>query len=738
MAHPFDGVEGEIKARLMKIFYNGGDWISGSFRYTGETKTFNGTRLMKGAAVRASGTMLDAAEDLEYTLRGKWVDHPRWGIQFQFTSSSVVMGLNKDGVISFLSSGLIKGLGARKASAVWDKFGKDTYDVIEHHPERLCEVKGISEKVAAQIAESYQQASAYRQLREWLPSTISDHKTIQIYMAYGAKARKQLEMNPYCLIKDVDGIGFATADRIALDLGVAPSDPRRYKASVYQCLTEAGMNGHCFVYASELESATRSFLMKNTSEKGFTVDIRQVAECLKEMIADEELVIEPDGAVYKWNLYHAEVKCGEVIRAKMASYLKPVAKKDIDKAREDLEEEKEYTISDMQYQAVCTALSNPISIITGGPGTGKSTIIDLIVRSWCRHHPANQIALAAPTGKASRRMFDITGKPASTIHRLLSLTSAGNDSGDPNSEPRGKISHKLVIIDEASMLDITLAAKVLTSLSNEARVVFVGDIDQLPPIGPGNFFRDLVSSHRVPTVKLDLSFRQHGSIAINAQKINNGKTAKDYEQDDTFVWHNVGKEIIRDTVVREYLKAVQTFGVDNCVLITPMREKTSTAVNSLNAEIQEMLNPKARTTTVVSTSRGELRLHDRVMQITNDWENDICNGDMGRIITWNDEDKTAEILFDSGARKEYTVKQLFAQIVLAYAMTVHKMQGSECKAAVVACNSECSFMLHRNLLYTAVTRAKKLVVLCGDAKTIARCVHDCRPIVRNTRLTTRF
>jgi len=667
----------------------------------------------KGSEFRASGSLYEPKNDgTEYAIHGKWIYDPKYGPQFQIVKSEMKVKATKDAIVSFLSSGFIKGLGTRKAERIYKEFGSDTYKVIEEDPQALSKVKGISPAMCDQIAKSYWENVAYRKLREYLPPEISDSKVLSIYELYKEESVTKLKSDPYILIMDLDGVGFKTADKIALSLGIPKDDPRRICGAIVYVLRKVEGDGHCFIYAPTLHSNLTDLLGVETS-----VDV--IADSIKTLWEKNQLVVEEDGAIYRKRLLTAETRIAKRIREARHSTLPPVSDLAIDMGLS------KSSLEATQCLAVRTALKYPISVITGGPGTGKSTITRAIIDCFLADdNDVENVVLAAPTGKASRRMTEVTELPAKTIHQVILTTEE-------------KIEDSLIIVDEASMLDITLADSLLSKISRSSRIIFVGDVDQLPPVGPGNFFRDLLASPCVPSVKLTLCFRQSGFIASNARNINNGQGVHSFMQDESFRFVPATKDQMTNLAVHHYMQMVEKYGVEGCVILSPMRTRSSTSVSLLNTVVQDILNPLSPGTYIESGEKT-LRLHDRVMQMENEWKDHIANGDCGTIVDVDSEAKVVSVRFDSGVLLDYTASRAFSQLSLAYATTVHKSQGSEYDGCVVCCNSEHYVMLQRNLLYTAATRPKKKLVLLGDARSVAKAVGTVPAIRRNSKLRERI
>ena len=719
----------EFDATIIKLYYNSGTWISALCSRP------------NGLPIKVSGNIYNAVEGNTYALKGEYVCDPKYGWQFRIKSYSAPKVLTKEQVINYLCSGFIKGLGASKAAKVWDAFKQDTYRIIEKDWKRLTEVKGISLKIAEQIHSCYMETETFRILREWLPPEISDSKCMAIYGAYADKAIQKLKENPYCVMMDIDRIGFLTADRIAKLLGIKDDDPRRLTAAILQCLTDAEDKGHCFTYLDTLQTNVDDFMKASIAPEVLAAELKKLKD-------RKYIFVDKDGAIYRRAVYQAEVGVANCVRNFLRTPLPDsITPLDIRLAENKMSEKTGYTVSTDQRSAVEACFHNRISVITGGPGTGKSTIIDMIVSAWTEKFPPATIALAAPTGKASQRMSEITGFEAYTIHRMLHYgviqdpdsrkdIKEGKSLLQFNYNEKNRMPYKLIIVDECSMLDIRLAYSLLQAVAEDARIVLVGDVDQLPPIGPGNFFRDLINCYLVPTTRLKLSFRQNGSIAVNAAKINNGEGVHAYIQDETFKVVKAPEDKVQSETIKHYLELVKVYGVNETLMISPMRRRSSTATDTLNTLAQAALNGESPV--VAKIGERVFRLNDRVLQIKNDASREIFNGEMGYICDYNPTIGSITVDFDDGRLVEYTKGRISENLILCYAVTVHKIQGSECKASVVCCTNEHWYMLQRNLLYTAVTRAKKQIVVIGDARAIAYAVKTIHPVLRNTKLKNRI
>ena len=718
-----------VEGTVSKVYYSSNGWSSILLKRKGNSFT------------RAAGNIPSPAVGVPLKLTGEYYEDPKYGLQFKVAESAEKQMGNRESVIAYLSSGFIKGIGRAMAKRIYAMFGERTLEVIENSPEELVSVKGVTMHKVYAIRQAHMENKSMTELINLLKPEITEYQIRRIYKKYGADSVQRIRDDPYCLIKDLDGIGFKKADMIAKASGMGDNDPRRINACILHILHEAayaGGSGHCYMYVESLEA--------NMEELIGTIDANAVAAEIIRNRDEGELVIENTGEIYLKRLYVAETEVCRHIKRLLSSPLEDnVPESTIAEAINEVERVSGYVLEGKQRDAIGSALNNGISVITGGPGTGKTTIIKAILMAWRLQAKGNPrlkgAVMLAPTGKAAKRMEEVTGYPASTIHRGLGY-SFSEDEGRMSfdHDERNPLDSGLVIVDEVSMADIELARSLLRAIGPGTRLVLIGDIDQLPPIGPGNFFRDIVQSPKVPSVVLDVSHRQSGKIGINASMINNGAGPGAYECDDTFKWVPATKEDIREKSIKEYIRLEREYGKENVVYIGPMRTRSSTGVEGINTEIRDRINPlppKGSAREIKINAYKNFRTGDRVMQMENDYDKDVFNGDMGFIKDHNEDEDEILVKFDDGSEVPYTKKEA-SKLTLAYAMTVHKSQGSEYKATVVVCNSEHYIMAYRNLLYTGVTRAQESLVICGDAKTLAMAANTVRPVIRNSKLKERL
>jgi len=639
-------------------------------------------------------------------LEGEWREHPKYGRQFAVSRFEGRLPVDERGIERYLASGVISGVGPATARKLVSHFGASVLEVLEEAPERLLEVEGIGEVKAARIAESYREHRDIRDVMIFLQSYgVTPAYAARIYRTYGERTVEAVRENPYRLADDVHGIGFKTADKIAREMGVPHDSPYRMAAGLKFVLTEMVGKGHTYMPREELLQATADLL---------EVEIADLSGPLEGLLEGRELVMEEvDGvpAVYTSSLYHAESGAARSLRRLAAGSGQlgfPASGLRLDGGG--------LTLTPEQEQAVQAALAGGVTVITGGPGTGKTTIVrslvDLLETRGLR------VILCAPTGRAAKRLGESCGRPATTIHRLLGYGRKGAGLRYDEDKP---LPADVVIVDEVSMLDVILAHQLLRAISTGSSVVLVGDADQLPSVGPGNVLRDIIRSGAVKTVELSTVFRQaqESSIVTNAHRINRGlfprlgSSRQDFffmEEEDPERVH----QLILDLVARRLPSFRSYDPVEDIQVLSPMH-RTQTGVQALNSALQKALNPRGP---ALRYGGAVFRLGDKVMQLRNDYDRDVYNGDIGRVVAVDPEEGELTVRFpDPGGSKlvRYYRRDL-EDLVLAYATSVHKSQGSEYPVVVMPVCTQHYMMLQRNLLYTAVTRARELVVLVGTKK----------------------
>lgn len=655
-------------------------------------------------------------------LTGDYHHDKKYGDQFRVESYQETLPSGVRGIEKYLGSGMIKGIGPAAAKLIVRKFGKDTIDILDNHPERLTEVKGIGEKKRDQIIEGWNEQKEIRNIMLFLQDhDISAASAVKIYSEYGNASIDVIKDNPYRLADEIYGIGFRSADIIASKLGFKKNDLLRLRSGILYVMNEMVSAGHVFVMRDELVAESRDLL--EAEEENVELALNAMCAC--------EALINDNGRIYIPSYYEAELDCAErLCDIKAYSDGHPLL------AGEDPEK---YVYADgtdyddIQKQAIYTALEGGVMILTGGPGTGKTTVTRGIIRSLSGL--GREILLAAPTGRAAKRMSEATGMEAKTIHRLLEYSPPEGfmkDHADP-------LTGDVLILDEASMIDLMLLTSLLDAVPPSMQLIFIGDTDQLPSVGAGNVLRDLISSGAFPVIRLTKVYRQaaESRIITNAHRINEGQMPemKNSPDSDFFFIEETDNERIPEIIcglVKDRLPSYMKCSPLDVQVLTPM-QKSDTGVVNLNRLLQGQLNPNG-----LSVSRGGtvLRVNDKVMQVKNNYEKEVFNGDIGRITYVDTEEKSVSVMFDSKLVR-YDHDEL-DELVLAYAVTVHKSQGSEYPMVVMPVSFSHYVMLQRNLLYTAVTRAKKLMVLVGEKKAVERAVSNRTVDKRNSLLDERI
>lgn len=694
----------------------------------------------KSQEVTVVGTLTGVNVGELLHLEGLWTSHPQYGRQFEVRSFSVHYPATIEGLRKYLGSGLVRGVGPVTAARIVDHFGLQILDVIEVSPHRLREVPGIGEVRAQTIARAWEEQKQIKEIMMFLQGHgVSTSLAVRIYKQYGQESINVVRSNPYQLARDVFGIGFRTADKIARQMGISPSAPERLQAGLLYALSVLSDEGHCF--------ATRDQLLS----EGFQlleVSIPACEEQLDNLICQAALIAEEaeDKVPGNQAIYLPPFLMGErgvtsrLRRIQMAGRdrLRDFQTVDWQRAFDWLDTQITIKLTDQQKGAVRMALTSKVSVLTGGPGTGKSTIADSIIRLLkARSH---SVLLAAPTGRAAKRLSEATGLEAKTIHRLLEFKPGAD--GPFLRDQKNPLDADLVIIDETSMVDLLLMNHLLGAIDQGTHLLLVGDVDQLPSVGAGNVLRDVIASQVVPVTRLETIFRQaeNSFIIVNAHRINQGempifaRNARDF-----FLFAEKDPQKASDWVINLVCKRIpEKFGFDpvsDIQVLSPMH-RGAVGVSDLNLRLQEALNPPGAGKAEFRHGHRVFREGDRVMQIRNDYDRQVFNGDMGRIQQIDLDDAVALIDFD-GRIIQAEFSQL-DEVVHAYAVSIHKAQGSEFPVVVIPLHPQHYMMLQRNLLYTGVTRARKLVVLVGSKQAIAMAVRNDRIAARNTKLAGRL
>jgi len=685
------------------------------------------------------GTFPHVEEGEFLHIEGELTFNPKYGEQIKMVSYQSVEPKDGQAMERYLASGAIKGVGAALAARIVKKFKEDTFRIIEEEPERLVEIKGISERIAGEIYRQFEEKREMRHAMIFLQKYgISNQLAVKIYQYYGERMYQVMRDNPYRLAEDIDGVGFKIADEIALQGGIAPDDDYRVKAALYYVLTQAIGNGHVYLPEEELYRQAEEVI--RVPQESMERQLTQLALERSVIFKEEEGVRQ----VYVASYYYLELDTARMLCDLNCRYDVPM--RVVEQRVTGLEKNLEIELDELQRKAVIEAVQNGVFILTGGPGTGKTTTINTIIRFF--ESEGMDVLLAAPTGRAAKRMSETTGVEARTIHRMLELTK------DPESKTGGldfarnegnPLEADAIIIDEMSMVDISLMHALLKAVPVGTRVIFVGDVNQLPSVGAGNVLRDMMDSERFPVVKLTRIFRQseESKIIINAHKINAGETISlDNNNKDFFFLNRNDTQVIIPSIVylvqkkiADYVKA-SPYEVQ---VLTPMKAGELGAEN-LNAALQEALNPPGPGKMEKELPGGRVfREGDKVMQIKNnyqlEWEvrsrygipveagTGVFNGDCGIIREINLFAEQVTVEFEEGRMVEYPFSGL-DELVLAYAITIHKSQGSEYPAVVIPLLAGPRLLFNRNVLYTAVTRAKKCVTIVGSPDTVQMMVRN--------------
>lgn len=695
------------------------------------------------------GIFSDIVEGENIEAQGEYTDHPSYGRQFKVHSFEEKEPEDEMAIERYLGSGAIKGIGVALAARIVRRFKKDTFRIIEEEPERLAEIKGISERKAMEIANQVNQKRDLRQAMIFLQKYgININLAVKIYNQYGQRIYSILTENPYQMAEDIDGVGFKTADEIASRIGIRTDSDFRIRSGILYTLSLATGEGHTYLPMDELTKRTSCIL---------EIEEEYIEKHYMNLALDRKIVMqqkEDETQIYAATFFHMENNVAGMLKQLDISY--EVPDKEIENRIKKIEKQTQIELDELQITAVKEAVRNGLLIITGGPGTGKTTTINTIIRYF--EMEGMDIFLGAPTGRAAKRMSETTGFEARTIHRMLEVNGGAEGTGGFERNENNPLETDVIIIDEMSMVDITLMHALLKAIVAGTRLILVGDVNQLPSVGPGSVLKDVIDSGEFHTVKLNKIFRQASTsdIIVNAHKINNGQevTLDNKSMDFFFLKRYEADKIIN--VVLQLIKQKLPKFVDateyDIQVLTPMR-KGLLGVERLNSVLQMYLNPEDPSKREKEYGSIVFREGDKVMQVKNnyqlEWEirtkfglcvdkgTGIFNGDTGIIQEINCFAETMTISFDEGKMVEYPFKQL-EELELAYAITIHKSQGSEYPAVVIPMFKGPHMLMNRNLLYTAVTRAKKCVTLVGDDEVFYTMVNNTSQLKRYSGLMDRL
>jgi exodeoxyribonuclease V alpha subunit len=684
-------------------------------------------------------------------LSGRWVNHPKHGRQFEALMCEQALPATTEGIKRYLGSGLIRGIGPVMADRIVDKFGDQSLDIIELEPGRLREVLGIGPKRIDGIIKAWDEQRAIKDVMLFLQSHgVSTNLAIKIYKKYGDDSLAVVQNTPYKLVQDVYGIGFKTADKIAQALGLEHDDPGRIEAGIAYTLNRMAEEGHVYVPQEELEPEASEILGLETPKVTAIIEALEESQLIKRETLTYEIqspagkapAIREEKAVYLTPFYYSEIGVTKRFQAivehptSRLANLRGKATIELPGSEPTITGgQAGFQLTEQQGQAVQTALIQKVAILTGGPGTGKTTTLRALLDILDDNRQS--YALASPTGRAAKRLAEATGRSAKTIHRLLEF-NPGEGFGRHENNP---LDADMIVVDEASMLDLILAYNLLKAISPDSHLLLVGDVDQLPSVGAGDVLRDLIASDVASVIRLDTIFRQAaGSLIIrNAHRINQGlmpETPKDAEDFFLFVKDDPDEaaEMLVDIVKNRIPRKFGFHRLDDIQVLSPMYQG-STGVNNLNQLMQQALNPSGHKEERRLGGRA-FRVGDKVMQTVNNYDKNVYNGDIGRITQIDPLQQTVTVSFD-GAPTIYDFLEV-DELVHAYAISVHKSQGSEYPCVVMPVMTQHYLLLQRNLLYTAVTRAEKLVVLVGTRKAIAIAVKNDKVTDRHTALDWRL
>ncbi len=675
-------------------------------------------------------------------VEGDWVYHNTFGEQLNFSSIKTIVPSTLKGIENYLASGLLPYVGPKTAKLIVDRFGLNSLDTIQYNPEKLKEIPGIGDKKLDRISKAYEEQRELRDIMVYLQQyDISVNNGIKIYKTYGKETIKIISENPYRLSEDVYGIGFKTADAIARKMGIDLNSPYRAEAGLRYIMLESAGQGHCYLPKEELISKTTKLL---------DIDIEIIEDSLKDLAFRNNFHLKKEAE--EVIVYYAPYHVAENNVARKIVELSRVEFEDIEvdveKKIKEIEEKNKIEFGKKQIDAIKESLNNGLMVITGGPGTGKTTTINAIIEIY--EDLGYKVVLGAPTGRAAKRMTETSGRESKTIHRLLEFSYMEADMAF-NKDEDSPLDGDLIIIDEASMIDILLMNSLLKAINPGTRLILVGDIDQLPSVGAGNVLKDIIDSESIRVTMLDEIFRQaeESMIIVNAHRINKGKNPILNKKDKDFYFENqFDTESILKTIIDLNLDRLPKFydmdPIKDIQVLTPMK-KGDVGINSLNKHLQNALNPTSKEKPEKQIGDEVFRLGDKVMQIKNNYNTEwkilkdgqelergqgVFNGDFGFISHIDNEGMFLTILFDDEKEVEYSFNQL-DEVKLAYATTVHKSQGSEFPVVIMPIYWGPPMLLTRNLIYTAITRARQLVVLVGMEKYL-------HMMIKNNRIANRY
>lgn len=780
-----------IKAKIEQIYCAKPTWAAVRIVYQDEVGI--------DRKINASGKIINPVKGTIVLLEGEFFEDKQYGPKFLVEKCKLDESLKSNAAVYF-KSGLLKGVGPAIADRIIAKFGNDAIRILDEEPEKLTEIKGITQKKLKKIIESHKTHSAMIELVDFFEGNISENQLNKIWEKYGVDSMKTIKKDPYQLIYDIDGFGFKKVDALALASGVKKDSPKRIGAALYYSLVSAYQFGHCFLDIDAIEESMIGLVlpypkwltpsMKKVSGfvKEWTDNNREACryallnskfvseeayakmtdqnDIVEELLSDidnwhekkialfgniiqvmqkeveKKHIVIDDERIYTSAMYSYEVSLAKKVNELLEHTPKKISNEIIDDAISKSESVQGFVFEREQRTCIHAACQYPVNIITGGPGTGKSTILNTILRVFPKK---DMCFLLAPTGKAAQRMTEVTGLKADTVHHFAYCDRYAG-------ECIPEITGKRIFLDEASMADLPLMSALFAKLKPGDYITLLGDVDQLPSIGAGNVLRDMIYAKKVPTTKLKFTHRFGGTIGFNAEKINNGVSMKHLRLDDVFVFEEVPKDFIEQKVVDVYLDLAKRFKLEDICCLVPVRKKgkSRSAVESLNEIIREKLNPMGGFNIDLSLKKElfGFREGDRIMQMQNDhdketwtdenkYDNGVYNGECGVIHKADEEEGVLIIRLDDGRYYECNQKEVI-NLSLSYVSTIHKSQGSQYKAVIIVHNDEHKYMLNKNLFYTGVTRAKQYVHLLGDKGAFEYAIWNDKVADRNTYLISRI
>ena len=677
----------------------------------------------------AVGYHLVSTNVVEVELDGNW-EQSKHGLQLSVTTCKQIVPTDQAGVLAYLSSGIIKGVGPEIAKAIVARFGDKTMEVLEKNPQQLLSIRGIAKTKLKSIIASYEETKALSDLMIYLaPFGVSMKKAAMIKEEFGDQSLQIVKTDPFQLCK-IKGFGFMTVDSIARKTKVSLKHPMRYAGAINYVLDEARVSGHLFLSVDE--TVGRCYDLLNSDCEAEVVSEEEIRQAISNERLESRIYVEGT-RVYLSYERMCEVKAAKrIVSMILQEDFDEIF--DLDEKIDQAEQTLKQKLAPSQRNAVKVCISHPISIMTGGPGSGKTTTLRFILDIYKKEYPSNEILLAAPTGRASRRMAEQTGMSASTLHSALGLIT---DEESPLNDTE-LLPADLIVVDEFSMVDMRLAYILLERIKPGAQLLIVGDADQLPSVGAGNVLREMIRSEKVPTAVLDTIFRQasNSRIIINAHAINHNDTHLQYG-DDFQMLEVQNAEDAAQLVVKNYLQEVSQYGLENVQILSPFRKRGAVASNALNETIRDLVNPASKRKMELKCGSRVFRVGDRIMQTAN--RNGVSNGDVGLITGMEkaDDEVFVDIRLLDGRELRYS-KDMMEDVEFSYCLTIHKSQGQEYPVIIVPLLKEHYIMLRRNLLYTAVTRAKAKVILIGQRQAVYIAIHKCDVGQRNTVLADRI